>query len=321
MPTSPSEKKARRKSDNLVFFICFIIAAIFWLLIKLSGVYNETYHFKVNYSNVPDGKNLSRVIDSTLDVTIKAKGFTILRLNLFENMKNLNINLKNMGLMSREGNVYYVNTDMLKTKIGKAIGIPNSDVKFSKSTLGFVLEQLSKKVVPVSANLDLGFEEQYDLYENPVVTPSKIKVFGPPSILDTLSGVFTQKVILKKVDADRKIGVGILNPAPGKLQFDPEIVNITIRVEKFTESSIETPVDLSGVKLKIKTFPAIVKVNFQVAQKDFNNVQPGQFKVVPETKGVNLHIVQELHLVLTKKPDFIRNEWITPANVEFLIIK
>ncbi|NOX86927.1 MAG: hypothetical protein GXO86_13350, partial [Chlorobi bacterium] len=196
-----------------------------------------------------------------------------------------------------------------------------SDVGISRSSLRFVLEKLAEKTVPVSPDLSLEFKPQFDLYEEPSVTPSKVKVFGPPSILDTLTGVSTQHLVLKNVYTDRKIDVGILNPAPGQLQFDPEIVSVSFRVEKFTESSVEIPIDLSRVRLKIKTFPAIVKVNFKVAQKDFNNVQTNQFNVVPETEGVNLREVQELHLVIEKKPDFIRNVWLNPTDVEFLIIK
>ncbi len=320
MPATPEEKR-ERKSDNLVFIVCIIIASIFWLLIKLSAVYNETYHFKVNYFNVPEGKNLSSIVDSTLDVTIKAKGFAILRLNLFEDMKNININLNDIGFTKRGGNVYQVNTEGLKEKVGDAIGIDPSDVTIPRSILRFVLEQLVEKIVPVTSDLSLEFREQFDLYEPPVVTPSRVKVFGPPSVLDTLKGVSTQHMVLKDVYSDRKIDVGILNPAPGKLQFDPEIVSVSFRVEKFTESSVEIPIDLSSVRMKIKTFPAMVKVNFKVAQKDFNNIQTKQFKVVPEISGVDLRKVQELHLVLTKKPDFIRNVWLNPTDVEFLIIK
>ncbi|NOX86606.1 MAG: hypothetical protein GXO86_11700, partial [Chlorobi bacterium] len=152
MPSTPEEKR-ERKSDNLVFLICIIIASIFWLLIKLSAVYNETYHFRVNYYNVPEGRNMSRIIDSTLDVTIKAKGFAILRLNLFEDMENINIDLKDMGLMAKNGNVYQISTDRLKEKIGDAIGIRPSDVGISRSSLRFVLEKLAEKTVPVSPDL------------------------------------------------------------------------------------------------------------------------------------------------------------------------
>ena len=320
MPANPEEKR-ERKNDNLVFVICLIIASIFWLLIKLSAVYNESYSFRVSYYNVPEGKNLSKIIDSTLNVKIRAKGFTILRLNLFEDMNNLTINLKNAGLIANEGNYYQISTEGLREKIGEAIGISPGDVVISRPVLRFVMEDLAEKTVPVTPELSLEFRKTYDLYEPPVVSPGKIKVYGPPSILDTLKGLRTQRVVLKDVYADRKIDVGLQNPAPGQLQFDPEIVTVSFRVEKFTESSVEIPIDLSKVRLKIKTFPAIVKVNFKVAQKDYNNVQPNHFNVVPETAGIDLHKVQELHLFLEKKPDFIRNVWLNPTDVEFLIIK
>ena len=71
----------------------------------------------------------------------------------------------------------------------------------------------------------------------------------------------------------------------------------------------------------IRTFPATVQVNFKVAQKDFSNIQPNQFKVVPEIEQTDINNAKRLHLILVEKPDFIRDEWITPTDVEFLIIK
>ena len=98
-------------------------------------------------------------------------------------------------------------------------------------------------------------------------------------------------------------------------------MNVRIRVEKFTESSVETPIDFSAFNKEVKTFPSTVKVNFKLAQKDFNNISASQFQVIPETEGLDLATAEKIHLKLVRKPDFTRNEWIVPTDVEFLILK
>ena len=317
---APKEESGGRKNDNIIFFICIVIAFVFWGLIKLSEVYNVTYAFNIEYNNIPVEKRLTKLIDSTVHVNFNARGFMVLRLNLFEDMSKLRINLDNYSVL-KEGDEYFIYTQELRDKLARIIGIDETDINFSEPTLGFILENLHEKVVAVKANLSLNFNEQYDLYENEIISPASVKVYGPKATIDTLNEVFTQNINLQSLDKDQVISVGLLNPYPGLLRFDPDQVEIRIRVEKFTESSIEIPIDLSNVRQNIHLFPASVKVYFKVAQKDFNNIHAGEFTVKPETRGVNLTEVDRLHLTLTKKPGFIRNERIVPTYVEFLINK
>jgi len=317
----PSKKESgSRKNDNIIFIICIVIAFVFWGLIKLSEVYNVTYAFNIEYNNVPVEKRLTGMVDSTVHVNFSARGFMVLRLNLFEDMSKLSIDLDNYSML-KEGDEYFIYTQELKDKLAEIIGIDETDINFSESTIGFMLENLHEKVIGVKANLSLNFNEQYDLYNNEIISPVSVKVYGPKATIDTLNEVLTQNINLQSLDKDQVILVGLLNPKPSLLRFDPDQVEIQIRVEKFTESSIEIPIDLSNVRKNIQLFPTSVKVYFKVAQKDFNNIQAGEFMVKPDIKGVNLTEVDRLHLTLTRKPGFIRNERIIPAYVEFLINK
>jgi hypothetical protein len=123
------------------------------------------------------------------------------------------------------------------------------------------------------------------------------------------------------IDEDLSAEVRIANPNPELLEISPDVVTVSLRVEKYTESSIEIPIDFSSINVQVKTFPSIVKVNFQVARKDFTLVQPGQFHVVPEIEGVDIQNTDRLHLKLIRQPEIIRNPWIVPADIEYLIIK
>ena len=50
------------------------------------------------------------------------------------------------------------------------------------------------------------------------------------------------------------------NPLPGMLTFVPEHVKITVDIEKYTEAVLEIPVDVSNIKVNLRTFPSKVKV-------------------------------------------------------------
>ena len=318
--TSKTGSKISR-NDNIIFIICFVIAGLFWGLIKLSEVYTEDFVFKINYINVPAEKLLTKMVDSTLVVNIEAQGFAILKLNFIEGNDKIDIDLDNCDVIKNEGSDYLIYTQELKEVFAAIFGVEENDFSFSETTLEFTLEDLQEKQLVVKENYKLDFKPQYDLYQPSVITPKMITVYGPGEILDTLSFVLVQKIRLNNLDENKSVSVGLENPLPTLLHFKPDIVTMDIRVEKFTEKSVDVPIDFSSIKQEIKSFPNSAQVNFKIAQKDFNLATANQFQIVPETEGLNIRTADKLQLKLAKKPDFIRNEWIVPTEVEFLIIK
>lgn len=309
------------RNDNIIFIVCIVIASLFWGLIKLSEVYTEDFVFRINYTNVPAEKQLTRMADSTIIVNIEAKGFSILKLNFYEDDNTIDIDLADIDIIRNEKNDYLIYTQELKEVFAEIFEVEETDFTFSKITLGFTLEDLQEKQLLVLGNNELGFKKQYDLYKPSVINPEKITVYGPKEILDTLSFVLTQSITLIDLDEDKTISVGLENPLPNLLHFTPDIVTMDIRVEKFTEKSIDVDINFSSINAEIKSFPSSVKVNFKIAQKDFNLAEASQFQVIPETEGVDIQKAEKLQLKLVRKPDFIRNDWIVPTEAEFLIIK
>lgn len=294
---------------------------MFWGLIKLSEVYTENFIFKINYLNIPAEKQLTRLADSTLNVNVEANGFSILKHYLFDEANKIEIDLTEMKIMRDEGNSYFVYTQELKESFVEIFEVAEGDFSFSKTTLGFTLEDLQSKEVVVVENHKLGFKPQFDLYAPAVISPEKIIVYGPKDILDTLRFVFTERIELKEMDENKNVKVGLRNPLPSLLHFEPDVVTMDIRVEKFTEKFVETGVDFTSINKEIKSFPSTIRINFKIAQKDFNLAQPSQFHIVPVIEGIDFQTAEKLQLKLIRKPEFIRNEWIVPAEVEFLIVK
>ncbi len=310
-----------KRSDNYIFLLCIIIASFFWLLIKLADSYDVSYEVKVSYKNVPVEKRLTKIIDTSLIIGFKARGYDILKLNITENMNLLTLDLADYRLKKANDNEYSINTGLIAQELANYININETDIFLSKSTLSFVLNDLLVKELSVKSRLEIGFRDQFDLYEAEIVSPQTVSVFGPLSVLDTMTNVYTEKLKLAMVSEDKSIQVKLYNPLPDLLNMEPGEVNVQLRVERYTESSVEIEIDASALSENIRTFPATVQVNFKVAQKDFSNIQPNQFKVIPEVGPTDINNAKRLHLILIEKPDFVRDEWITPTDVEFLIIK
>jgi len=311
----------RLKSDRFIFFICILIAAIFWLLIKLSDVYTVDNAFNLTYNNEPSGMRVTKLIDSSLNMNITARGFAILKLNLFNDMENLDIDLNNYSIESRGDKKYAIYTQELTNKLAKIVGISENNIQFSKAMVSFEMEKSSEKLIPVIPDYSISFISQYDLYKSVISNPSSVLVYGPQSILDTIKSISTKKLELENIMSNQVLKVELKNPNPDFLRLDINNVSLEFNVEKFTESEIVVPVNQSGLQYKIKTFPSQVKVYYRVAQKDFNKVRSHQFNILPVLNNLDILQVNKLPLELSKQPDFVRNVRIVPSYVEFLIIK
>jgi len=310
-----------KRSDNLIFLVCIIIATFFWLLIKLADTYIVSYNYSIIYRNIPVEKKLTKIIDTTLNISFKARGFDILRLNITESKEKMTLDLKDYEIENIKNDEYYISTGLIKEELANYINVSESDIELSKNRLQFILDELHEKEVKVKGRHLIEFKDQFDLYEKELLSPQTVSVFGPLSVLDTLHFIYTEEIKLSNIYKDQNVKVRLYNPLPELLNFEPEIVTVQLRVERFTESFIETDIDLSGLPETIRTFPSTIRINFKVAQKDFSNVQPKQFRIVPEIENIDLSEAKRLHLKIVEKPDFIRNEWIVPSDVEFLILK
>jgi len=193
------------RSDNWIFFTAVLISILFWILIKLSDPYTVPYSLRVNYKSIPKEKRLTFITDSFVNVNVGAPGFEIIKLNLFEDMDVLDINLNNFSLMKKEGQEYYVYTDELIEKLAEVIHIPKKNVHFSKNTLSFTLTELSEKTLAVTSLVELQFAEQYELYEVPLLNPQLIKAYGPADVLDAQQQIYTDHKLIAEVNSNPQL--------------------------------------------------------------------------------------------------------------------
>jgi hypothetical protein len=308
-----------RKRDHLVFIVCLVLAASFWFLIKLSDVYPVSYNLKIKYTHIPVGKLITQLKDSTVTVHFKSNGYNLLDLMLHRQLDSLAVDLSECDTRKTSGREYTVLTASLRETMAQRLGVNDRDLEFSKPMLAFYMEQLhkvKKKVIPL---LNLKFKSQFRLYGYEV-KPLRVKVYGPKQMLDTLKNIYTRVIRMEDLAEDKKIWVAIANPNPKMLRFYPDKVQVNLDVEKYTERSLTVPVDVSQIEPAIRTFPMNVMVNFNVFVRDYEKIQPGQFRVVPNIKNIDLRTVKKLRLELVSAPKKVSNIRLVPTEVEFIIV-
>jgi len=201
------------------------------------------------------------------------------------------------------------------------IGIESNEVEMSLQKLRFVMEKLTQKQINIYNTTELVFAPQYDLYGPIKISPNKVTIYGPGNIIDTIDYIFTVYKKIDNISTDINENIKLINPAPDVINISTKTVNITAKVEKYTESSIEIPIDLSNSNLNLKAFPKNVKVFFTVALKDFAEIRKTQFRVMPNFDGIDVLKASKLQLKVTEYPETVSAIRIQPSEIEFLIIK
>jgi hypothetical protein len=108
------------------------------------------------------------------------------------------------------------------------------------------------------------------------------------------------------------------NRQKNKPYFVPSLLQVTIPVEKFTEVSLDVPINLPGQLPghTIKLFPEKASVSCIVPMKDYKRLDSRRFSVCAVLlKSDNLY-----HLKVTAAPGFVRNVKVTPDKVEYLVL-
>ena len=314
-----NQEEIKRRKNHVAFFICILLAALAWLLIKLSDDYSVTYPFKVMYTHVPNNEVLETPEDSTVNISFKSDGYNLLDLMITHRLKSIKVDLSKTKKIETGGGKYRIPTVDLKEPVAVQLGVNETDVSFSTANLSVEFKKLVRKKVRVVPQLHLQFKSQYGLYHTNV-SPGEVTIYGTHDMVDTIYNLKTDVINMNNLDSDKKIEARIINPLPGKLKIVPEKVKIELEIQKYTEFSLKVPIDVSHVSPAIKTFPTETTVYYNMFLKDYKELSPDQFKVVPDVKNLKLRNVKILNLRLLKAPEGVHNARLDPVSVEFIIL-
>jgi len=315
-------KKDTKRRKVYIFMICFFISTAIWCLIKLSNVYDAEIKYPIKFINIPEKKLIVNEVDSFMVIQVKTTGFNLLEYTYFKKPYLVSIDLTKLYRKTNSNNQeYYLLTSLLQYQIQQQIGKKNQLVSVKPDTLFFVFENSFSKKVPVKLNLDLSFKKQYAIYDSIKFVPDSIIVSGSYNLLKNIEFIETEKKNINNLSANTELTLRLLNNYPKNLiNFGEKTVKVILPVEKYTESSVDLPVDLvnDNNHPSIKLFPNKVSVTFLVAMKDFKFINNEEFTAVADyTKRID----NTLKVYLLRYPSKVRITKIDPDRIEYILIK
>jgi hypothetical protein len=318
---SKHSKLSVRNNRKLKIFLFFLVlTSIIWLLIELSKTYTSTVSFKVEYTNLPNNKLLQSKPVSTIDVAMKAPGFSLVKHKLIQ--KKISLNLKN--LLKNNSSYYILPNNQLQ---GINTQLPG-DVELTKvltDTIFFELGLNVAKKVPVNPNLKIEFKLGYNLIGKLKISPDSIVISGPQKNIDSIKEVLAKMVSLNDVYETIDIDLDLLLPPKGSnVKYMSKKVKVIAEVDKFTEGSFKIPVVIINEpeNVKINPFPKEIEVVYQAGLSNFSKINENSIAIVFDYKQYeNDTLIKYLTPIVKQKSEFISSINIHPRQIEFLIQK
>ncbi len=318
---NPKDEKLR--NQFYVFLVCLAISIFIWFLIVLSKKNMETIDFPILYGKAPSNLVLTNRPDSLLSFRLSSSGFKLITLEYLTFKKPIQFDLKSLKIQ-KEGEKYVANisTSEMAKAIIREQGIDQELITVSPQNIYFEFSTVTSKKVPVKPNVQLSFEKQFQLSDSLRFDPDSVFVIGVNEVIDTIEFIQTELFRLERINQSKTISVNLINP--WKMQdvsLSENETELTLDVEKFTESTLKIPISIGGHdNMEIKTFPEKVDITYLVALKDYKRISEDMFIASYDT-SVSLKDIKKLQVKIIQQPSFIKITRIDPPEVEFLVLK
>ena len=306
-----------RKTNFNAFLFFLLLAIVIWIFSQFSKVYNEVIEIPVKYVNAPPDKFITEENPKKLMLQMEATGFKISYFSLFP--PTLRIDASKADLRGEEM-VYVI--DEHREEIQAQLGITFDQSRFVNPEVRIRYQQRKEKVIPVHSQVQVEYAVGYAAQEELKISPDSITVSGPDNILDTLNQLHTVVLNLKEVKQDLQGSVAIDTTNLSKVTLYQKEVNYSLGVEKFTEGSVEIPVDLINVPegLNVVIFPKQILLFYQVNLENYSSILPADFRVVCDFK--ELEPDQDFLIPeIVKKPENVTNLRLNEKKIQFIIKK
>jgi hypothetical protein len=192
-----------RTRDFWIRVLFVVIAAFFWLLIKLSkGGYVSELQYPVEYENLPTSKVMVKAPPKNITLRVSSYGFRLLGYEL-KNSKPLQIDVKrNARQLEKDKNIYYFLPNLYREELQTQLDAQATLLRIEPDTVFFVLSDRVKKRVPVVSEVVPQFANGYrQIYASAARTQSCYHL-RPIGYIDSIAYVKTVATRLEGINRD-----------------------------------------------------------------------------------------------------------------------
>lgn len=299
------------------FLFFLFLSASFWLFQTLNETYDREIQVKLQLTDVPENVVVTTEPPTHLRLTLRDRGFILLRYQYLHRSIFPTIKLKWSEINTPNGHVTLSTADLLKPILANLEG--STQLVGSKpETVEFFYNYGLCKELPVVFQGKLEADSAYTLMATDV-EPRSVMVYASQRILDTLSAAYLEPLYLTGL-TDTTVLEHRFVKIPG-VKYVPARPTLRILADRMVEKTVEVPV--RGVNFPatktLRTFPSKVKVTFQVGMSQYRKVTAESFVLPIHYEDLLNHKDALFPLSLKSTPYGVKRPRLSPSAVEYVI--
>lgn len=281
------------KFRSVVTYFVFVgISALFWLILTLNDSVQDSCLVNVKIVNKPDSITFISEVPKTIHVEVKGKGSSLMR-SMWMKTPTVNLNFRELA---DKGQLICSKSDIMSA-LKETFGTNATIISSSLDSLRLVYTDRPGKAIPVVVSVKAHTRAGYLVYGQPIAEPSRVTVYGPREIIDTLMRVTTKSYI--ESDLSESISfTAELKSIPG-VRIIPNTVNVKVNVDPLVAKEDIVTVVAENVPHdeNLLLFPSTVRVSYYVPMSEFSDDKKA-VRVVVDYNDVAAHMGERIPLRL-----------------------
>ena len=246
--------------DLAVFLLSLLLAFSIWLIHNLALKYNSYLDVAVRAKCSIDGYAEQSSDYCNVVARCRATGYNVIRTDMRRGRRIVDVQFQPSVMKHKEGNIFYVTSADLQEYSHLIYGDGVTVEYFTTDTLFFRFAYENSRRVPVLPVTSISFEPQYTEVDPIKITPDSVTVYGDPSLLENMEGVFTRPLKFSHLSSDIQGDVD-LEKIRG-VRYSEEKVRYSLDVSRYVELKGTFSVMMTNVPSdkSVKIYPSKVDV-------------------------------------------------------------
>lgn len=299
----------------LIFLFFLALSSAFWVFQALNETYEEEFLVPLELRNVPGNVVVTTDLPEQLHVTLRDKGSMLLTYRYTRKLQAVVVDFNTYS--NPTGRVTIRGSELLK-QVSNQLAASTQLLTLKPDTLEFYYNYGLCKSVPVRLQGEVRTGSLYSLAHT-LYSQDSVLVYASKEILDTITGAYVKPLSLHDLTDTTKVEASFASIRGAK--FVPNKVNLTFCVDRLVEKTVDVPVQQVNFPAtkQLRTFPATVKVTFQVGMGQYRNVTKDNFVLVVNYEDLLRNTTNKCHLSLKTVPTGVAHVRLSPEDVEYVI--
>lgn len=218
------------KRNLKILILSLIFAFALWVYINLNLSYSLDLSVPVEIQS-STSQALSEEIPSSIDLTVKGKGWDLLNILISKNL----IYTLDISKLKKDSKI------ITEQFINERLQLhPNLSVlKINPDTISISLDKVSEKYIPLKNNIIVNLKDGYSIIGKPILIPDSVKVQGASYLINRIKSIPLESKVFNKVSSNINGIINIKDTLSNLIKIDPKQINFSYNIQLSAEKNFD----------------------------------------------------------------------------------